>query len=241
MDGSHFHFPSGALLVITRHDDEYPAPLRHKLLFWLILGTLSVILAEGVSFSFPLPFFNLYGLRVVYPLYTLHALALCSLIFAQHRVSRPILYLAGMLVGMYEAYMTKVLWAPTWGQEWTLVIGGVYVMHTMTLVVYWHPIMALMLPVLLAENFFTASRETLLALPRLIQRMVSTRVGGAAMVAALFSYFGIRQGLNSPHPRASLGTGLAAIGVLAMFALLWRRVMRSRPYTFRELLHIGKQ
>jgi hypothetical protein len=102
------------------------------LLYWLLLGTLSVVLAEGVSFSFPLPFFSLYGLLVVYPLYTLHALVLCSLIFGQKRASIPLLYLAGMLVGLYEAYMTKVLWLPTWGQEWTFIIGGAYMMHTMT-------------------------------------------------------------------------------------------------------------
>ena len=33
-------------------------PRRVKLLFWLLLGALSVILAEVVSFASPFPFFD---------------------------------------------------------------------------------------------------------------------------------------------------------------------------------------
>jgi hypothetical protein len=60
-------------------------------------------------------------------------------------------------------------------------------------------------------------------------------------LVALVAYFGIRQGLNSPHPLASLGAGLSSIGVLFLLGLLWRRVMRSRSYTFRDILPDRRQ
>ena len=49
-------------------------PLGRKLVFWLLLGVLSVIFAEVTCASSPYPFFDTWGLLVVTPLYTLHTL-----------------------------------------------------------------------------------------------------------------------------------------------------------------------
>src|SRR5689334_7015492 len=89
--------------------------LRTKIIFWILLGVLSVIFAEVVSYSSPSPFFDAWVMLFTYPLYTLQTLVLASLIFRKHRVSWHILFLAGAIFGMYEAYVTKVLWNPTWG------------------------------------------------------------------------------------------------------------------------------
>lgn len=67
---------------------EFPPPVKPgyvpfpiKLLFWLLLGITSVILAEVVSFSSPFPFFDDWGLTAVFPLYALHILVLAWIIF----------------------------------------------------------------------------------------------------------------------------------------------------------------
>jgi len=90
-------------------------PFRQRALFWVLWGAISVILTEVVSFSSPFPFFTLWGVLVVFPLYTLHVLVLSWLIFRPKRLNLNILLLAGALLGMCEAYVTKVLWKPTWG------------------------------------------------------------------------------------------------------------------------------
>src|SRR5688572_28738202 len=93
-----------------------PAPLRVKLTFWLILSALSVLLAEVVSFNTPLPFLFpivLWVLLVMIPLYGLHVIPLSTVIFKSGRVRIDALYLAGALLGMYEAYLMKQFWLPT--------------------------------------------------------------------------------------------------------------------------------
>ena len=114
---------------------------RDKLIFWLFLGGLSAVSAEIISSATLFPFFPLWGVLVVLPSYGLHVLVLAYLNFRKPRVTMTTLFLAGAIFGLYEAYLTKVLWSPTWG-EWNWQFGGVYVIQTIVLVLFWHPLMA---------------------------------------------------------------------------------------------------
>ena len=211
-----------------------------KLLFWVLLGSLSVILAEVVSFSSPFAFFNAWGILVVFPLYTLHTLVLAFLIFRRKQISLPILFLAGMLFGLYEAYITKVLWNPTWGDA-HIMLGGVAVVQTAVLVLFWHPFMAFILPVILAENLFTCSNETFLALPAKIQSILRSRRGKIASLAAFAIYCGIYQGTNAPSPGTALLSGLSAAAVFGGLALWWSVIQLRHAFTLRQLLPAGKE
>ena len=83
---------------------------KAKYLFWLIMGALSTVLAEVVAGSSPFPFFDAWGILVVFPLYTLHILVLSYIVFRKCVPTLKNLFLAGALFGLYEAYITKVLW-----------------------------------------------------------------------------------------------------------------------------------
>lgn len=211
-----------------------------KLLFWVLLGSLSVILAEVVSFSSPFAFFNAWGILVVFPLYTLHTLVLAFLIFRRKQITLPILFLAGMLFGLYEAYITKVLWNPTWGDT-HLMVAGVAVVQTAVLVFFWHPFMAFILPVILAENLFTRSNETFLALPDKIQRILHSRRGRITGLAAFACYCGIYQGTNAPSPWTAVLSGLSAAAVFGVLAFWWLKIQVRHQLTFRQLLPAGKE
>ena len=208
--------------------------LRVKLLFWLLLGACSVILAEVVSFSSPFPFFDAWGLGVVLPLYSLHVLVLAWIVFRPKRVTLSALFLAGALLGLYEAYITKVLWQPTWGDStWTA--GGMYVVQSAILLLFWHPLMAFMLPLFAAEGLFTSSGETLASLPLGLRR----RLGGrkTPVTVIIFAIFcGLYQAVGSPSPGVSLLSGLAAGLVFGGLSLVWRRVTRGQAYPLRAML-----
>jgi hypothetical protein len=63
------------------------------------------------------------GIIGVFPLYTLHTLVLGWVIFQRKRVTLNSMFLAGMIFGLYESCITKVLWVPTWGNtQW--IAGG---------------------------------------------------------------------------------------------------------------------
>jgi hypothetical protein len=210
-------------------------PFRVKLLFWLLLGALSVILAEVVSFSSPFAFFDLWGLLVVYPLYTVHVLVLAYIIFRRHRVTLHSLLLAGAILGMYEAYLTKVLWSPTWG-EMPWVMGGLYLGQTAILVLFWHPLMAFALPVVVAENAFTSTTETADLLPGLIQKVRQSPRGRWLLVAGFALFCALPAATNAPSPAVALLSAAAASVFFGGLCLLWWRLAQRQGYTFRSLL-----
>ncbi|NLF50137.1 MAG: hypothetical protein GX577_03285 [Leptolinea sp.] len=122
-----------------------------RLLFWLLVTIFSTFFAEVTVGSAPLVFVKLEGWIFTLPVYGLHILVLAPLIIRQDRIpSWQALYLTGMLFGLYEAYMTKVLWSPPWNPE-ALRIGGVTVVDFIMLVLFWHPIMAFMIPLISTE------------------------------------------------------------------------------------------
>ncbi len=181
-------------------------------------------------------FFDLWGLAVVFPLYTLHLLVLAYLIFRRRQVTLPTLFLAGALVGMYEAYMTKVLWNPFWAPELIVPVGGIAIIHTAILVLFWHPWMAFILPLLLGESFFASSSETLAALPAWVQKPLQNPRGRLLIGIGLALFCGIYPTTAGPDRQTALLSGLEALAVLTALALLWRWVSRGARYTLRELL-----
>jgi hypothetical protein len=229
---------------MASHDYPPQAPLRIKLTFWLILSALSVLLAEVVSFNTPQPFafpIVLWVLLVMIPLYGLHVILLTSIVFKHGRVSIAALYLAGALLGMYEAYLMKQFWLPTWSPDWDLTWAGVHWMHVMTLVVYWHPVMAFILPVLAAETFFTSSTETIRALPRPVQTFLSIRAGMVIVVALLIVYMGARIGMGTRDLDLALAAEASMIAAFAALAFLWKRVTGGRTYPYVALMPSERQ
>ena len=101
---------------------EISVPKKHQWLFWVILAAFSTFFAEVFSGSDMFPFFNAWGILVVVPLYGLHIILLASLVYRAEKPRFSSLVYAGMLFGLYEAYLTKVLWAPPWGDP--IIIAG---------------------------------------------------------------------------------------------------------------------
>ncbi len=212
------------------------APPRVQLLFWALLGCASVILTEVVTFSFPFPFVTVWGLLVICPLYTLHVLVLAWLIFRRGAVSLYTLFLAGALLGMYEAYVTKVLWNPTWGDA-TVTFGGVYVVQTAILVLFYHPLMAFVLPLLVCESLFTTSRELLRSLHARSQRWISSRP--VLTSAVLGIYGGAFHAVAASSVRNSLTSVLLSAFVWGVVVLAWKRW--GGKWTLRDLLPSDRQ
>ncbi|NIA12564.1 MAG: hypothetical protein GWP08_00695 [Nitrospiraceae bacterium] len=107
---------------------------------------LSTAFAEVTCGSDRFPFFLPWGILMVTPLYTLHLVCLASILARTRRLTWPGLCFAGALFGMYEAYITKVLWAPDWGLELAVPFAGVMWLHVVLLVFWWHPLMAFVVP-----------------------------------------------------------------------------------------------
>ncbi|GAB4521765.1 MAG: hypothetical protein Fur0018_02610 [Anaerolineales bacterium] len=91
------------------------------------------------------------------------------MIYRHGRPKLAALTFGGMLFGLYEAYNTKVLWMPGWGDA-SLYLGNLALVETLVLVFWWHPWFSFITPLVLAERLLTGSREIVNALPLRLRR-----------------------------------------------------------------------
>ncbi|MBA3075235.1 MAG: hypothetical protein FP831_16655 [Anaerolineae bacterium] len=204
------------------------------------MSVLSVIFAEVTCYSSPYPFFDKWGLTVVLPLYGLHTLFLAGLIFRKKSVTLPILMLAGMLFGLYEAAITKVFWDPTWGGTETM-FAGVAWLQTGVLTLFWHPWFAFILPLMAGELIFSSTNEVLNTLPSIIKNWAQRPSGKIVLISLLAFFCGVNQGANTISVQSTLISTAESLGVFLLFAVVWRLVSKNVRWQMRDLLPQGKE
>jgi hypothetical protein len=140
-----------------------------KLWSILLLGALSMFFAEVFSGASTLWFIDPWGLFLTYPLYLGHAIFLLNVAFLWKKTSPRQLYFFGMLFGLYEALITKVLWFgyPTSTGPMVGYFFGVAWGEFLTLVLFYHPIMSFVIPVFVYELL---SRDVLPGHERFLQK-----------------------------------------------------------------------
>lgn len=201
-----------------------------KVGFWSLLGLTSTAFAEV---AFPgSPFDVVTLLLVVGPVYTLHAVVLAGVLFGADRVSLASLYLGGTLLGLYEAYITKVVWAPV-GEPLPVRVAGVYPLETLSLVLFWHPLMAFLVPVAVVETAATNSGRSLPA------SLVGHRYAAGAAAAVVVSVAVFRGTLGVGPATTVVETTVASGSLLATLAV-WRRAGGHR-YGMGALLPTGRE
>jgi len=194
---------------------------------------ISVMCVEVPAGSTMFPFFTLWGMLVVLPLYLLHSVFLAGLVFRFGRPNFWTLYSAGILYGMYEAYITKVLWTSFRPEGPFYTIGGIALFETILLVLWLHPILAFVVPMFLTELLCTNSSEIAQGLPARV--CASIRQHPAWWIGLLMAMLGFMQFVNSPSVMKSFLSGAGNSLVLAL-ALFWWRNSGGTAYSLRELL-----
>ncbi len=204
--------------------------------FWLILGSFSVFFAEVTVGSDMFPFFLPIGILLTWPLYALHILVLGSIVLRRPWLRFASLYFAGCIFGLYEAYITKVLWNPPWNGE-ALRIGGVALVETMLLVLFYHAVMAFIVPLAVAERLLTGSSQVVGTLkPRLARWMEEKWFVVVFAIAC-----GVLQTVNSPSMLHTIGSTSSTTGFVLLLVFLWKKAVRGQAYTFAQLMPRGKE
>jgi hypothetical protein len=207
-----------------------------RFFFWFLLSIFSTFFAEVTVGSAPLVFFKPDGWLLTVPVYGLHILVLAPLVIRVGRVPAwQSLYLAGMIFGLYEAYMTKILWLPTWNPG-SFHLGGIAVAETLLLVFFWHPVMAFIVPLVFSERFLNLK---LSILPGLGDRWTGW-LSGSRFYLIAGTVGGIT--LGPLLADTALVLQVCVLNGIFMSALLflWRRLSGSNRFTFAENLPSGK-
>ncbi|MCF2136573.1 MAG: hypothetical protein K9W43_04955 [Candidatus Thorarchaeota archaeon] len=134
---------------------------EHRFLPLFLLGLLSMTFAEVFSGSSPLWPFDLIIWLIAFPLYWSHILFFLGLAVRYHRFSIPHLYLWGILFGLYESWMTKVVWGGFMVQTAppAIQILGIAVVETVMIIFFWHPLFSFIIPIL-AYQMLMRTNET---------------------------------------------------------------------------------
>ncbi|MFW9788919.1 MAG: NAD-dependent epimerase/dehydratase family protein [Candidatus Thorarchaeota archaeon] len=126
---------------------------KSRPLVLILFGLLSLFFAEVLSGSDPTWFVEAWGLVIVFPLYWAHALFLLNLAIRYHRTSLTQLYLWGVIFGLYESWITKVIWAgylsepgPQFGSYLGFAVG-----EFMVIALFWHAVFSFIIPIMVFQ------------------------------------------------------------------------------------------
>ena len=132
------------------------APIQckwHRMIFArLVIGIIVIICAEVFSgASLHAGLWHPWTLLVTYWLYFAHFFFFTTLAIRTGRTSLSSLYLWGILYGLYEAWITKVIWHGYDG-DGRFIMGhiGPFGLSEMSMVFLYHPVMSFILPIAIA-------------------------------------------------------------------------------------------
>jgi hypothetical protein len=129
--------------------------LKEQWTYVLLAGCLSMLYAELFSGASRIWFLDPWSLLVTFPLYMVHLLFFFNIALRTHKTSPVHLYLWGVLFGMYESWLTQVLWVGYQGAEGPMIgtLLGIGIGEFLALVFFWHPILSFVLPLIIFQLF----------------------------------------------------------------------------------------
>jgi hypothetical protein len=125
---------------------------KERILPFLLAGAVSMLSADILVAAASNWYMDFLGMLMTLPLYLAHLLLFFNLAVMTRRTRLWDLYLWGCLFALYEAWITKTLWAGSMGAAPGVgTFLGVAGLEFMLLVLFWHPIMSFILPVVTFE------------------------------------------------------------------------------------------
>jgi hypothetical protein len=217
---------------------------KEKYFAWVMISLISFFFAEIISGSSMIISFApgdlaiklLWSLFITIPLYGLHTIVLAWVVYHFAKPRLYTLFFAGIIFALYEAYITKVLWVG-WGSNTVWYFGGVAVVETAILLLFWHPFMSFIIPLFASESILTRSREILSALPRRLRWLFSSRKKTCTALLLFALLCGISQGGITPEPSPlyPIASELLAFVIFTPLLFIYRRAGLQK-YAMRQLL-----
>ena len=186
-----------------------------KFLLLFTLSLTSVYFAEVISGSFKYPLYDFWGYLGVIPIYGLHTIVLLFIIKQSTKdkaISLSVLYFAGVLFGLYEAYLTKVLW--TGLSSDAFIFLNIAVFDFIVLVFFWHPIFSFIIPVIVFEALAAKDSTVFDGVPIKLKKLITKQT-----IVLVLILIGIIQALNSPNIVIALSSSLGT--AIPMVLLYW--------------------
>lgn len=153
---------------------------RQRWVAALLVTVLSIGLAEVTCASGPWGLVDPRGWILLVPVYGFETLLIATIVVRTNpRPTLLALWCTGVVMGLYEFYITHVLWDAPWTDAAST--GLVEVPELLVIAMVWHPFMSVILPILLAEQIMVESPTLASALPPRLRRL-SPKAAWAALI-----------------------------------------------------------
>ena len=209
---------------------------RTRFLFLMLLSLLSVFFSEVISGSMMFPLFDIWGYVVVVPLYGFHIIIILYVInkYVVHkRIRFSTLYFAGVLFGLYEAYITKVLWVGL--AEDSFHLFHVAIIDYLVLVFFWHPLLSIIIPVLVFERLVSKTDYVYQGLPVVVKQLLQQKYG-LLLIMIIVGFYSAFNGILSTLPLSELSL---LIPILILLVVIYKKEL-DKKYTLDEILPTAK-
>lgn len=209
--------------------------------YFLLIGCLSMLYAELFSGASRLWIVDPWSLLVTFPLYMVHVLFFFNLALRMKKTSPVHLYLFGVLFGMYESWITQVLWVgynangPMVGTFLGIGIGEFF-----ALIFFWHPILSFMLPILVFQLLILSTNSEP-PLTRILPSHVPFLVKTKSNQRYIYMIYVIGSAFMAFNYQGDLFLVLAALGSTYTFIyLLYRKARTYSHFSVYSLRVQGK-
>ncbi len=206
---------------------------RLKFVLLLLLSLTSMFFAEVISGSTKFPLYEVWGWIAIIPLYGLHTIILLYIITkytGNKKVLFSTLYFAGVIFGLYEAYLTKVLWVGL--MDDSIIILNISIMETIVLIFLWHPILSFIIPSIVFEAFLTNSNTLFEGLPQKFKKMIKNKKSRVILFLTLGAFLSF----NSLGPVETLLSGFTTALPIILIYYLLRKKGVHKQYSLEKIL-----
>jgi hypothetical protein len=213
------------------HSPVEPPNLKEEWVLFLLIGCLSMLYAELFSGASKIWFADPWSLLVTFPLYMVHVLFFFNLALYTHRTSPVHLYLWGILFGMYESWITQVLWVG-YGAEGPMIgtFLGIGIGEFLALGFFWHPILSFVLPILVFEllALSKSSKSSELPSSRVLPSHVPFLIKRKSNQRYLVFLYIVGSVFMAVNYRGDLSTAVIALGgTYGLIYILYRKASRE--------------
>jgi len=146
-------------------------------------------------------------------------------------------FIAGALFGMFETYVTKEIWHPTWAKEITLYINGVAIVQTSIFILFFHNFFSFIIPLLLAESILTSidSKVIFNCMPGRVRYIFNQRrYTSLVLLVILAVWGGIYSSKGARFPKIAFSGVIIAF--LGISIAIWRHLLKKKEVTFKDML-----
>lgn len=187
---------------------------------WIILFTAEIL--SGASLVNGL--WNPLVWLLVYPLYTAHFFLLINLALRTGRTSLTALYLWGVMLGLYEPWITKVIWHG-YNHDGMPILGrmGAFGFAELSMLVLFHPVMSLILPLAIV-SIFCPSVATRFAC---LEKVIGQHKTGKLFRISIVFMFSLIMSYNSGGAANLIINLILAVILFAILGKVARPALRS--------------